>query len=61
LLTIKSTENGKQKDIKIEFDGQDTFYVPISVPVQSAAPPGTQAAEAVEVAELGAMRFTRMR
>jgi hypothetical protein len=52
LLTIKSTEQtGTQKDINIEFDGKDTFYVPVN---------GRPAPEA-EVAELGAMRFTRLR
>jgi hypothetical protein len=52
LLTIKSTEqSGTQKDINIEFDGSDTFYIPVN------ARPTPQA----EVAELGAMRFTRMR
>jgi hypothetical protein len=52
LMTIKSTEqDGKQKDIKIEFDGQDTFYIPLAAPLEQGA----------EVAELGAMRFTRMR
>ena len=52
LLTIKSTEQtGTQKDINIEFDGQDTFYIPVN---------GRPAPEA-EVAELGAMRFTRLR
>jgi len=52
LLTIKSTEqSGMQKDINIEFDGKDTFYVPVN---------GRPAPEA-EVAELGAMRFTRLR
>jgi hypothetical protein len=52
VLLIKSLEQtGKQKDIKIEFDGQDTFYIPID---------GRPAPEA-EVAELGAMRFTRLR
>jgi hypothetical protein len=52
LLTIKSTEqNGTEKDINIEFDGQDTFYIPVN---------GRPAPEA-EVAELGAMRFTRLR
>jgi hypothetical protein len=52
LLTIKSTEQtGMQKDINIEFDGKDTFYVPVN---------GRPAPEA-EVAELGAMRFTRLR
>ena len=46
LLTIKSTEQGGQsKDVNIEFDGADTFYIPLKT----------------EVAELGAMRFTRMR
>lgn len=46
LLTISSTEaGGKQKQINFEFDGTDTFYMP----VQS------------EVAELGAIRFTRLR
>lgn len=46
LLTIKSTEQGgKSKDINIEFEGADTFYIPLTT----------------EVAELGAMRFTRMR
>jgi hypothetical protein len=52
LLTIKSTEqSGKQKDINIEFDGKDTFYIPVAAPLQPGA----------EVAELGAMRFTRLR
>ena len=52
LLTVKSTEQtGKQSDINIEFDGKDTFYIPVS-----AAP-----APGAEVAELGAMRFTRLR
>jgi len=52
LLTIKSTEQtGKQKDINIEFDGKDTFYIPFAAPLQAGA----------EVAELGAMRFTRLR
>jgi hypothetical protein len=52
LLTIKSTEqSGTQKDINIEFDGIDTFYIPVN---------GRPAPEA-EVAELGAMRFTRLR
>ncbi len=46
LLTIKSTEQaGQSKDVNIEFDGQNTFYIPLKT----------------EVAELGAMRFTRMR
>jgi hypothetical protein len=46
LLSIKSTEQGGQsKDVNIEFDGADTFYIPLQT----------------EVAELGAMRFTRMR
>jgi hypothetical protein len=46
LLTIKSHEEGGQtKDVNIEFDGADTFYVPLKT----------------EVAELGAMRFTRLR
>jgi hypothetical protein len=52
LLTIKSTEQtGMQKDINIEFDGRDMFYIPVN-----AAP-----APGAEVAELGAMRFTRLR
>src|SRR5437016_645605 len=52
LLTIKSTEqSGKQKDINIEFDGKDTFYIPVAAPLTQGA----------EVAELGAMRFTRLR
>ena len=46
LLTIKSIEHGGgAKDINIEFDGTDTFFVPLQT----------------EVAELGAMRFTRLR
>jgi hypothetical protein len=46
LLTIKSIEEGGgAKDIHIEFDGTDTFFVPLQT----------------EVAELGAMRFTRLR
>ncbi len=45
-LTIKSIEQGgSEKDINIEFDGSDTFFVPLQT----------------EVAELGAMRFTRLR
>ena len=52
LLTIKSTEqSGTQKDINIEFDGSDTFYIPVN---------GRPSSDA-EVAELGAMRSTRMR
>jgi hypothetical protein len=52
LLTIKSTEKtGQEKDINIEFDGKDTFYIPLS----------GQPAPNAEVAELGAMRFTRLR
>jgi len=51
-LTIKSTEEtGTQKDIQIEFDGSDIFYVPLNAKPSPTA----------EVAELGAMRFTRMR
>ena len=46
VLTIKSTEpSGKQKQINFEFDGADTFYMPYRT----------------EVAEIGAIRFTRMR
>jgi hypothetical protein len=45
LLTIKSLEEQGGKDINIEFDGSDTFYIPLQT----------------EVAELGAMRFTRLR
>jgi hypothetical protein len=46
LLTIKSTEpSGKQKHINFEFDGADTFYMPMKS----------------EIAELGAVRFTRLR
>jgi hypothetical protein len=46
LLTIKATEpSGKQKQINFEFDGADTFYMPYRT----------------EVAEIGAIRFTRMR
>ena len=46
LLTIKSTEpGGTQKQINFEFDGTDTFYMPVKN----------------EVAELGAFRFTRLR
>jgi hypothetical protein len=52
LMTIQSTEqSGTQKDINIEFDGTDIFYIPVN---------GKPAPEA-EVAELGAMRFTRLR
>ncbi len=51
-LTIKSTEQtGAQKDIHIEFDGSDVFFIPLN---------GRPSPEA-EVAELGAMRFRRMR
>jgi hypothetical protein len=46
LLKIQSTEEGGQtKDVHIEFDGADVFYVPLKT----------------EVAELGAMRFERLR
>ena len=46
LLTMKSTEEtGETKNVNIEFDGSDTFFIPLKT----------------EVAELGAMRFTRMR
>ena len=46
LLTIKSTEQeGETKNINFEFDGSDVLYMPVHT----------------EVAELGAMRFTRMR
>jgi hypothetical protein len=46
LLTINSSEEGGQaKDVNIEFDGADTFYIPLKT----------------EVAELGAMRFERLR
>jgi hypothetical protein len=46
LLTIKSIEqSGQAKDVNIEFDGADTFFIPLKT----------------EVAELGAMRFTRQR
>jgi len=46
LLTIKSTEQeGETKNINFEFDGQDVLYMPVQT----------------NVAELGAMRFTRMR
>jgi len=52
LLTIQSTEQtGVKKDIKIEFDGKDTFYIAVNAPPT----PGAQ------MAELGAMRFTRFR
>jgi hypothetical protein len=46
LLTIKSTEQaGAEKNINFEFDGRDVLYMPVQT----------------NVAELGAMRFTRMR
>jgi hypothetical protein len=46
LLTIKSTEQaGAEKQINFEFDGSDVLYMPVQT----------------NVAELGAMRFTRMR
>jgi hypothetical protein len=52
LLTIKSTEqSGGQKDIKIEFDGRDTFFIPVNVTPAPDQP----------MVELGAMRFTRLR
>lgn len=52
VLIIKSIEQtGTEKDIQIEFDGSDTFYIPLN---------GRPAPDA-EVAELGAMRFTRLR
>jgi hypothetical protein len=51
-LTITSTEqSGSKKDVQIEFDGKDTFYIPVTAPPT----PGAQ------MAELGAMRFTRFR
>jgi len=51
-LTITSTEqSGAKKDVQIEFDGKDTFYIPVTAPPT----PGGQ------MAELGAMRFTRFR
>lgn len=46
LLKIRSREKGGEpKDINIEFDGDDTFYMPLKT----------------EVAEIGAMRFERVR
>ena len=46
LLKIQSTEEGGQtKDVNIEFEGSDVFYIPLKT----------------EVAELGAMRFERLR
>src|SRR5262245_13948411 len=46
LLKIKSTEqSGKSKDINIEFEGADIFYIPLQT----------------EVAELGAVKFARIR
>ncbi|MEX2173508.1 MAG: hypothetical protein WD872_04045 [Pirellulaceae bacterium] len=46
LLTIKSVEQGREpQDVNIEFDGTDTFYIPVQT----------------NVAELGAMKFTRLR
>jgi hypothetical protein len=46
LLTIKSTEqSGDAKQINFEFDGSDVMFTPVQT----------------NVAELGAMRFTRMR
>jgi hypothetical protein len=46
LLKIQSTEEGGQtKDVNIEFEGSDIFYIPLKT----------------EVAELGAMRFERLR
>jgi len=51
-LTITSTEqSGAKKDVQIEFDGKDTFYIPVTAPPT----PGGR------MAELGAMRFTRFR
>jgi hypothetical protein len=52
VLIIKSIEqSGTEKDIQIEFDGSDTFYIPLQ---------GRPSPDA-EVAELGAMRFSRLR
>jgi hypothetical protein len=52
LLIIQSIEqSGTQKDINIEFDGTDTFYIPVNGRPERDA----------EMAELGAMRFTRLR
>lgn len=46
LLKIRSHEKGGEpKDINIEFDGDDTFYMPLKT----------------EVADIGAMRFERVR
>ena len=46
LLTIQSIEQGSQpREVHIEFDGADTFFIPLKT----------------EVAELGAMKFTRLR
>jgi hypothetical protein len=45
-LTLKSIEtSGEQKDIVLMFEGADVFYMPLKT----------------EVANLGAMRFERMR
>jgi hypothetical protein len=46
LLSIQTEEQGgKKAQVNIEFDGGDTFYIPLQT----------------EVAELGAMKFTRVR
>jgi hypothetical protein len=46
LLSIETAEQGgKKSQVNIEFDGGDTFYIPLHT----------------EVAELGAMKFTRVR
>ena len=51
VLTIQSTEEGGRAEHKnFEFDGRDIFYMPIQANLGESG-----------VAELGAMRFTRLR
>jgi hypothetical protein len=51
VLTIQSTEEGGQAEPKnFEFDGADIFYMPIQAKLGDSG-----------VADLGAMRFTRLR
>jgi hypothetical protein len=53
LLSIQTEEQGgKKAQVNIEFDGGDSFYIPLHVQL---------APEVAEVTEVGAMKFTRMR
>jgi hypothetical protein len=53
LLSIETEEQGgKKAQVNIEFDGGDTFYIPLHIQLKP---------EVAEVAEVGAMKFTRVR